>query len=210
MTITPNAIYLKKVSEIMDEYKSAYTENGDWSETMKMFLNSKSDKKVIEELQRQYNKYGKFREAITLVGNEEEDQPNLVADGTHRLIAAFLMNVEEVLIMEGYSEPETMHYLYSVVTSKSGKITDEQDDLIFENLRSVPIDDEIWLTCGVAGMDNGSIISIYWDSSRSDKIPEINAMILAVLKECTPGMEYDVETIVYKEDSVWDDEDLWH
>lgn len=48
MEIQSQSVYLKNLSEVMEEYKPAYRD--DWDATMKFFLSDKNDTEIINEL----------------------------------------------------------------------------------------------------------------------------------------------------------------
>ena len=194
-------LFQKSVAEAMQEYAPVYPESRKWADTVDYLL--KSDGDIISELQRQYRKFGKFREPVILRLNDpDEDADDLipgtighVADGTHRLVSAHLMGVEFILASDSYEETEDMDYsiVTSISTASQENFDADKNEILFDTFRSICISDDLWITSSTASGSPGGV-SVYWDEYDSKLLGIINSAVLEKLSEIFPGVAFDVET----------------
>lgn len=204
-----NKRYMRKVSEIMEKYDSCYM-NGDWEQTLNMFLTFKSDMETIERLEKVLEKDGVFREPIVL-SEYFDDYVGInkwvrqVADGTHRLLAAYRLGVEKVLVVDDYDD--LSYVTGNLAVTVKFKVDPEEEilDILTENLRSVYLDDENWITASVGSHRGGESI-LYYDSEDESLIPLINKRVYEKVASIYPDEDFTVATKL----DLFDEEDLVH
>jgi hypothetical protein len=192
----------------MAEYAPVYPESRVWTDTADYLL--ASDGEIIAELQKQYLKFGQFREPVVLKLNDpDEDAEDLipgkigyVADGTHRLVSAYLLGVESILVSDSFEESEELGY--SIVTWISNvsqkSFSSDELEIFFDKFRSICISDSLWITSSTAsGEPNG--VSIYWDEYDSSLLPIVNRAVIEKLSELFPEDSFTVETFCEDWDS---------
>lgn len=197
-------IYQKPISEIMAEYAPVYPNSRLWTDTVNHLLEHDGD--IIIELQRQYLEQGQFREPVILKLSESDDETEdtdeavpgkigYVGDGTHRLVSAYLLGVESILVSDKYEETEETGYSITtlIVSAEDRQITEDETDILFHKLRSICISDSLWITSSTAGgAPNG--VTIYWDEYDKALLQIINNAVDSKLKEIFPEASFTVET----------------
>lgn len=198
----PRRIFQKSVAEVMNEYAPVYPESGVWADTVSLLLSHDAD--IITELQKQYLEQGKFREPIVLKFSDSDedmkDQTNdrlgYVADGTHRLVSAYLLKVDNILVSDSHEESEEKDY--SIVTRISNTncraFSDDESDIFFEKLRSICISESLWITSSIASGSTDNL-SIYWDEYDLSLLQTINDAVDLRLEEIFPEISFAVETL---------------
>jgi hypothetical protein len=192
----------------MKEYAPVYPESREWADTAEYLL--KNDGEIISELQRQYLKFGQFREPVVLKLNDpDEDAEDLspgkigyVADGTHRLVSAYLLGIETILFSDNHEESEETDYsIVTRVSNTSQKVFGSDEiEILFDKFRSICISDSLWITSSTAsGEPDG--VSIYWDKYDAALLQEINSAVIGRLLEVFPEHSFAVETLC----ETWDD-----
>lgn len=201
MEIQSQSVYLKNLSEVMEEYKPAYRD--DWDATMKFFLSDKNDTEIINELTKELLKHGVFREPIVIIKDEEGNKS--VADGNHRVITAFINNVEKVIVAEGYPIVAERSYMYSTVDLMH-EIDEDDFFEIMESLTSFPLNEEIWLNCDISSGQTGKSWTFYWTETNMELISKVNEKVCKRLDEKFPHMNFTVNTEISEfSDEVWDE-----
>lgn len=195
-------IFQKPVSEVMDEYAPVYPESKIWTDTADFLL--EHDTEIITELQRQFLEQGRFREPVVLKLNDPDEDTNdltddrigYVADGTHRLVSAYLLGIENILVANDHEEtPETDYSIVTQISNADQKaLSDDENDTLFHKLRSICISDSSWITSstGSGGSDGWSI---YWDEYDTSLLQVINSAVVSKLEETFPETSFTVETI---------------
>lgn len=193
-------LFQKSVAEAMNEYAPVYPESREWSDTVDCLL--KSDGEIIAELKKQHLKFGQFREPVILKLDDPEDTDDLVpgkigyvADGTHRLVTAYLLGVETILASDSYEESEEMDY--SIVTRISNvsqnSLNSDETETLFDKFRSICISDSLWITSSTAsGAPDG--VCVYWDEYDQKFMQTINDAVIGKLEETFPDRSFSVET----------------
>lgn len=186
----------------MKEYAPVYPESREWSDTADFLL--KHDTDIIAELQRQYLAQGQFREPVILKLNDpDEDADDLtgdrigyVADGTHRLVSAYLLGLKSILVSDNYEETEETEY--SIVTRIANvdrkALSEDAGDIVFDKLRSICISDSLWITSSTGSGGSGDW-SIYWDEYDASLLQIINSAVSRKLEEIFPETSFTVETL---------------
>jgi hypothetical protein len=192
----------------MLEYAPVYPESRKWTDTVKYL--SEHESEIITELQKQFLEQGEFREPVVLKKFDSDDEIDelttgklgYVADGTHRLVSAYLLGVDFIEVSDGYDETsETDYFLATEVTSDDPKFfSDQYDDIFFDLLRSMCISDSIWIT---ASTGSGSLnsASVYWDAYDPSLTSVINDAVIQRLESRFPKSSFTVKTFVES----WDD-----
>lgn len=216
-------LFQKSVAEAMKEYAPVYPESRQWADTVEYLLNHDSD--ILDELKKQFLKFGFFREPVILKLNDSEESfkncarndnsvsehIGYVADGTHRLVAAHLLGLESILASDDYEEFEDPQF--SIVTQvfpNSSKVkdaknlsledSDDASEVVFEKLRSIYVSDDLWITSSFAsGGSNGW--NIYWDEYDTSLAQVINEAVIARLAEFFPENSFTVKTVLEDWDS---------
>lgn len=195
-------IHSKNLAEVMEEYKPAYRD--DWDETMKFFLSDKNDVEIIDELTKELLKKGIFREPVVLI--EDEDGNKSVADGNHRVITAFMNNVEEILVADGYPIISERSYFYSTVDLMD-EVNEETFDEILESMISFPLNDEKWLNCDLSSGQIGKSWIFYWAQTDMSLVDLVHEKVVERLAKKFPHLSFSVNTEISEfSDDVWDDE----
>lgn len=192
----------------MLEYAPVYPESRKWTDTVKYL--SEHDSEIIAELQKQFLEQGEFREPVVLKKFDSDDEADeltsgnlgYVADGTHRLVSAYLLGVDFIKVSDGYADtPESDHFLATEITSDDPKLfSDQHDEIFFDLIRSMCISDSIWITASTA---SGSLNSatVYWDAEDSSLTSVINDAVVQRLETRFPESSFTVKTFVES----WDD-----
>lgn len=195
-------LFQKSVAEAMKEYAPVYPESREWADTVAYLL--ESDSEIIAELQKQYLKFGEFREPVVLkLDDPDEGSEDLalgtigyVADGTHRLVSAYLLGVESILASDNYEETEEVDYSIVTRISKTPQnvLSEDKTEILFDKFRSICISDNLWITSSTAsGGSDG--VSIYWDEYDSSLLKTINSAVAEKLAEIFPDESFTVETL---------------
>lgn len=198
--------FMKSLSEVMEEYSPVYPDTHKWIDTIGMLL--VDDAEILTELQRQHKMQGEFREPIVISKAEPNDPDDFsnVADGTHRVVAAYLMGLENVLVSHEFPDYEDKGYVNVTHISKydDSAITEEEFDFLVDKLRSFPLSDDLWITSSLSCL-NPEGLEIIWDTDDLELIPAIDAHVQDRLAELMPTTYLEVETYAsYFED---DDDD---
>lgn len=203
-------IQLRSIAEIMEEYSPVYPESKKWEDTIKYLLNEPAEKETVEILIQELKRDGKFREPILTLQNDEGDK--YVGDGTHRLVAAYVAGYEEILTADDYFDDgnEELQNFTTLISSEE-ELDDDDIELIYDYLRSLKINDSIWITCGVAYQEKNKQ-GFYWDYDPQVSIEQINTIVKENLQRIFPHTVFEVETFIEKweedeekEQSVWDE-----
>lgn len=195
--------FSKSVSEAMSEYAPVYPDSRKWTDTVKYL--SEHDSEIIAELQKQFLEQGGFREPVVLKKFDSDDETEestlgklgYVADGTHRLVSAYLLGAEFIKVSDGFEETlESDYFLATEITSDDPKLLSEQhDEIFFDLIRSMCISDSIWITASTA---SGSLNSatVYWDSEDTTLTSIINEAVVQRLEARFPESTFAVKTFV--------------
>lgn len=201
-------IYLMNLSDVMNEYKPVYRD-GNWDETMKLFLNNKHDLEVIEELKKDLLKTGGFREPVILLNDEGN---KIVADGTHRIITSFIVGAEKILIADDY-DPTTISTYFCTHMNFLEKIEEDSTDEIVEIFRSFKLNEKIWINCDLVSFNHekDNSVTFFWSEcvNHDDKfIKMLNKLIHEKMTKNFPTIKYSLITEINKfEDDVWDEDE---
>jgi hypothetical protein len=196
-------VFQKPIAEVMAEYEPVYPDSRAWADTVAFLL--ENDSEIIDELQKQFLKQGSFREPVIIKLSDEEDKNRTtknevvgyVADGTHRLVSAFLLGTENILVADDYEDfPELEHFVVTKISnSDHSLISVETDELFFDKLRSVCISDDQWITAATGGCDSRSV-TIYWDVYDFSLLETINAIVKKKVSSLFPESSFIVETFL--------------
>lgn len=131
----------------------------DWGEVQEIFLKDPVESRVIHELMKVLEE-GEFHTPILL---EKLDGEIFVRDGTHRVVASILSGREE--IEAAWQDEETFKEepLASRVRFKAEeRINWEEESTYFDTLRSLPLDEDNWLSADGATLIAG-VLTMVWD-----------------------------------------------
>lgn len=198
------AKFLMEVSEIMSEYESCYM-GGDWEQTLAMFKSFKTDSRTLKILQEILEKDGYFREPITIDTDVHEDTGEVskyVADGTHRLLAAYMSGIEEVYVRDGYGETDWNEGYLKTCFEIPAEIEEEVEDQLEMELRSFALDENHWVTSSGASRIEYEK-TFYWDTGDKKLIPMIHEYVVQKIREFYGEGDYEIKT----EWDSWDEED---
>lgn len=201
--VDSQTIYLKNLSEVMEEYKPVY-QYKDWDDAMRQMLSNETDYEIIEELKHQYLKTGKFREPIVLYCNDGIKE---IADGTHRIIASFIIGAEKILVSEGYPTLSTPNS-FLVTSIKYSSDTDMFDKLI-DSLMSFPLNDDIWVTSDLASGQKAKKIELYWTTNDESISSMITEEINRRIEKHFPELSFSTDTFLDTFEDDEDDDDVW-
>lgn len=180
--------------ELMEKYHPVYPESNKWEDTIELLLNDPYDNEVVELLQEDFKKYGTYREPITICEDEDSDNPEpYVANGTHRVVAAYLNNAKTVPVAYYDSEFDFEDDIM-VVTSITFAENDENlIEEIASSIRSFKINDETWMTNSGYSSNNNSL-EITWDNYESGMKDIIHTTVSSRLRKLFPATEMVIET----------------
>ena len=172
-----------------------YSETQQWPDTMKLLMDDPIDCHIINELMRQYQKQGKFRYPIVLA-RDNNAEPYMVVDGTHRVIAAKLLGLETICVSYGFVETDNNTSLVTTICFSENQWTQNlSDDSIADVFRSVPGNDEIWFTSSM--MNPGNPFIIYWDAEEgaTKDIPLLHHSLKQLItRYIKPDVTYTLQT----------------
>lgn len=172
-----------------------YSETQQWPDTMKLLMDDPIDCHIINELMRQYQKQGKFRYPIILA-RDNNAEPYMVVDGTHRVIAAKLLGLETIWVSYGFVETDNNTSLVTTICFSENQWTQNlSDDSVADVFRSVPGNDEIWFTSSM--MNPGNPFIIYWDAEEgaTKDIPLLHHFLKQLIaKHIKPNITYTLHT----------------
>lgn len=156
------------ITSLMKDYHPVYPANGTWEDTLQILLNDPVEKAILDELLNDLSVYGEFRTPILLSKPEDEEGDKLyVRDGTHRAMAHYLHPTQKTASVQvGYVESGGDDDFYPVLVTRltyPQSIDDATSELLFDNLRSFKLNEEIWITSDIISTTGNSAIS-YWDS----------------------------------------------
>lgn len=201
-----NKRQLKTVNSIMSEYAPVYPESHLWKDTIHYLTSeSKPDAKIVSELRKNLKKYGKFRNPITLIEEDDSDEAweglrRRVANGTHRLIAAHLEGIETIDVEYCWTEVDDDVQLETTL-SPDTPFTEDEIDFLFDEFRSFPVSDDLWLDADIAGSGPSGFYA-YWSEGCESDIPRINEAIQKFLSKILPNRKISVTTdIVVNEET---------
>lgn len=157
--------FLKPLSEITSTYKPLYPENATWSDTVNYLTALEPDASIILTLREYLKTHKHFRSPISLgTGVDDKEGENkleefpAVVDGTHRMVASILEDVEDVLVRNANDDKgnlEEEFYVSVKVVLKEETLPDDEDERenvnwkIFDYLRSFELTDDIWAVSDV-------------------------------------------------------------
>lgn len=157
-------MYKIKVSELMDKYSPIYPNSNKWNDTIEYMKNSEIELNTINLLIKEFEKNNNFKEPVLVSENKNF---NYISDGTHRVVAAFLNNPDNLIDIENIMEIKNNECTYSMVTEIKGfdlyKISDDEIMYLQYILRSIKINDDIWITAGGAFSNFNNSFSVCWD-----------------------------------------------
>lgn len=217
----------------MNEYAPVYPEPFTWETTFAYLLQSEPDKNVVEQLVEELKNSSEktFREPIhlyeevitdedigdlekheNLLTRKEDAQGNIqtvkkvVGDGTHRVCAAYLADVREMLVSDGELDyDESPYVVYTTITFTNIKepLSDDEFDEIFHHTRSIRISDTLWMTQGIGSYADKSM-SIYWENyDESLVLDDFSALLHETVSKIFPYLQFEVKSILEQ----WDEED---
>lgn len=193
--------FSKPLFEVMQEYSPVYPSSHKWADTINVLL--EDDLEVIEELKRQYLKDGSFRDAVVLEEADEDDPEDMaiIADGTHRVVVAYLLGADEITVSNEYPDFEDKGFcLVTKIVPADEDFDDDDYDEIVEKLRSFAISDDLWLTSSLASSGPDGL-EIYWDEDDLNLIPIINDKFIELAGKFIEVNEFAITTYA----SVWED-----
>lgn len=183
------------VQDLITEVSPIYPEGRDWKITTEYMMNTPSEKKTVEDLIQQLNAHGKFREPVYIGTAETEDgvEYSAILNGTHRIVAAIMSNLEKIDVTterdsdeeydEDKEEPTIIHCKFHLIRYEDKNKNDEIFDALFDNLRSFKLNDKIWVTTDIAtGSEKG--INFYYEGAEfsEENLAIMNEKILAFVK----------------------------
>lgn len=163
------------LSELKAKYAPIYPDDHTWEATVKFIMGDPIESETVNELVKDLKAGIPIRKPVTLgeaTINKIDDVPTVV-DGTHRVVAHIVAEVDEVPVEfyiesddEEEPEPEPVQldpteFLETKVVF-SEPLDEYETDMIFSILRSMKISDEIWLTSSVGSGRNQEFTTI-WD-----------------------------------------------
>lgn len=176
------------LSELMKNYKPVYPEGGEWVETIECFQMDNYDMKIIEDLMDDYRNNGEWREPIVLV---EDELGGWVANGTHRTVAAMMMELDTVYCHLGRIQREDDLFFYYVNVSDRNGLADSED--VYYSIRSLRYDKNNWLeTDGGILLENGTSFYYYSHSAPELNSQKIKAFLEEHLQKVFPESDFEV------------------
>lgn len=189
-----------KLSEIVANYKPVYPEPYSWDITLASLLSEPSEKATIDYLVNILLSGGTFREPVVLGTAEFEEGVEVLAvvNGTHRLCAHMVANVNEVYVINQddivYEDSDS--YLSTEITFEP-EIFSENIDSLFDILRSFPLNENIWMESSVSST-RGTTLNLLWDNKSYESLDwlEINIKVESIIKNHIQGSTFSVKTFV--------------
>jgi hypothetical protein len=193
-----------KISEILNNYKPVYPNAHDWNVTLAYMLSDPIEKAKIDYLVNVLKSGKTFRKPILLgVAEFDEGTETLaIVDGTHRVCAHMLANVDEVYVMndEDVAPDDSTSWLSTEIVFKDN-LSDENMDFLFDILLSFPLNDDIWMESSVSSMRH-NMIYLMWDINLGSFLPEdlINVKVTSLIKDRFPETIFSIKTFIDSEE----------
>lgn len=219
-TQSRNNVTMKTISvkELVKEISPLYPEGKDWEITKEYMMNNQYEKKVVELLIEELkNNDGKFRDPIYVgVLNDDETKENLhVLNGTHRVVAHIIAGSTHVDVRLEDDEPVEHDSETVVLVNVTYKYNEEKDsdydifDEFADCLRSLRVNDKIWVTSDCVTGSNNSSLNFYYpiDSVIDTAIDEVIQQISQRIDEIVSESDLLREVFVAKTLKILEDDE---
>jgi len=176
------------LDELTRKFKPAYPGNN-WNETLAYLY--ANEPQLMEDLWGEYVRCGDFREPVNLSPGENEEAP-IVLNGTHRVCVLLKHEISEITARYGYSDEPMESYSAKIVLSESETLDENEEDDLFESVRSFRVNDELWVT-----VDSSWYSSNEWELFLD--LPNLNSKSLVenrlkeILEKHFPQRTFTVE-----------------
>jgi hypothetical protein len=159
---------------VIEQYAPVYPHGGTWEDTKNYLLSNPIDAAIVARLVEILLGNGEFREPIRLdVGIDDDDNEYpIIGNGTHRVCASMIARAETILAITAEDAKKLSgnptHYVETLVVF-SGEITEEDDDLIVDAMRSFEADSGVWFemtTCSYHSSRNEFVFM--WDNDPEE------------------------------------------
>lgn len=179
--------------ELLSSYSPMYPEGYDWTLTAKYLL--ENEPKLLEALRESIRKKG-WREPVVLSEPHEltEDSPPCIMNGTHRVVLAMLDGLVTVPVAtrsELPPESDKPLLVARIRPLKEQVLTDDEDDLLIDSLRSWELDEDTWITSSACfgSMHSWDVLLDFDDERRCG---DLEVSVRRILAETFPRYEFSV------------------
>lgn len=205
------------LSELKAKYAPIYPDDHTWEATVKYIMMDPIESDTVKELVKDLKAGIPLRKPVTLgeaTIHNIDDVPTVV-DGTHRVVAHIIAEVDEVPVEfyvenDDESEAETAQVnpteCLETKVVFSEPLDDYGIDMVFSVLRSMKISEEIWLTSSVGSGRNQEFTTI-WDlyDDEYEFTSEFMESVTVAARERLTRFGFDSNEFTVKTETVpWD------